>query len=93
NTHMLMSHPEITISVTSSDAAGNSVTHSATKTISADMYTQSHITIDGVTDDNFINIKESTDHNGKTTISGTVSGDAKEYDTVELVINGQHYSG
>ncbi|KLV69871.1 retention module-containing protein [Citrobacter sp. MGH110] len=92
-THMLMSHPEITISVTSSDAAGNSVTHSATKTISADMYTQSHITIDGVTDDNFINIKESTDHNGKTTISGTVSGDAKEYDTVELVINGQHYSG
>ncbi|WP_284295252.1 retention module-containing protein [Citrobacter portucalensis] len=93
NTHMLMSHPEITISVTSSDAAGNSVTHSATKTISADMYTQSHITIDGVTDDNFINIKESTDHNGRTTISGTVSGDAKEYDTVELVINGQHYSG
>ncbi|MCX9019413.1 Ig-like domain-containing protein [Citrobacter portucalensis] len=92
-THMLMSHPEITVSVTSTDAAGNSVTHSETKTISSDMYTQSHITIDGVTADNVINIKESTDNNGKTTISGTVSGDAKEYDTVELVINGQHYSG
>ena len=93
NTHMLMSHPEITISVTSSDAAGNCVTHSVTKTISSDMYTQSHITIDGVTDDNFINIKESTDNHGKTTISGSVSGDAKEHDIVELVINGQHYSG
>ncbi|ATX91961.1 retention module-containing protein [Citrobacter portucalensis] len=93
NTHMLMSHPEITISVTSSDAAGNSVTHSATKTISADMYTQSHITIDGVTADNVINIKESTDNNGKTTISGSVSGDAKEHDTVELVIDGHPYSG
>ena len=92
-THMLMSHPEITISVTSSDAAGNSVTHSDTKTISADMYTQSHITIDGVTDDNFINIKESTDNNGKTIISGSVSGDAKVHDTVELVIDGHHYSG
>nr|WP_275054879.1 Ig-like domain-containing protein [Citrobacter portucalensis] len=88
-----MSHPEITISVTSSDAAGNSVTHSATKTISADMYTQSHITIDGVTADNVINIKESTDNNGKTTISGSVSGDAKEHDTVELVIDGHPYSG
>ncbi|WP_236120107.1 Ig-like domain-containing protein [Citrobacter portucalensis] len=92
-THMLMSHPEIAISVTSSDAAGNCVTHSVTKTISSDMYTQSHITIDGVTDDNFINIKESTNNHGKTTISGSVSGDAKEHDIVELVINGQHYSG
>ncbi|WP_341767997.1 retention module-containing protein [Citrobacter portucalensis] len=92
-THMLMSHPEIAISVTSSDAAGNCVTHSVTKTISSDMYTQSHITIDGVTDDNFINIKESTNNHGKTTISGSVSGDAKEHDTVQLVINGQHYSG
>ena len=93
NTHMLMSHPEITVSVTSTDAAGNSVTHSETKTISSDMYTQSHITIDGVTADNVINIKESTDHNGKTTISGTVSGDAKEHDTVELVIDGHRYTG
>lgn len=63
------------------------------ETISADMYTQSHITIDGVTDDNFINIKESTDNNGKTIISGSVSGDAKVHDTVELVIDGHHYSG
>ena len=93
NTHMLMSHPEITVSVTSTDAAGNSVTHSETKTISSDMYTQSHITIDGVTADNVINIKESTDNNGKTTISGTVSGDAKEHDTVELVIDGHRYTG
>ncbi|WP_416001643.1 retention module-containing protein [Citrobacter portucalensis] len=92
-THMLMSHPEITVSVTSTDAAGNSVTHSETKTISSDMYTQSHITIDGVTADNVINIKESTDNNGKTTISGTVSGDAKEHDTVELVIDGHRYTG
>ncbi|MCX8978052.1 retention module-containing protein [Citrobacter portucalensis] len=92
-THMLMSHPEITVSVTSTDAAGNSVTHLETKTISSDMYTQSHITIDGVTADNVINIKESTDNNGKTTISGTVSGDAKEHDTVELVIDGHRYTG
>nr|WP_301538778.1 Ig-like domain-containing protein [Citrobacter portucalensis] len=88
-----MTHPQITVSVTSSDAAHNSVTSQNTLTISNDMYTQSHITIDGVTDDNFINIKESTDNNGKTTISGSVSGDAKEHDIVELVINGQHYSG
>ncbi|WP_302422007.1 retention module-containing protein [uncultured Citrobacter sp.] len=93
NSHKLVTHPEFTVSVTSTDPVGNSVTHSETKTISADLYTQSHITIDGVTADNFINIKESTDNNGKTTISGTVSGDAKEHDTVELVINGQHYSG
>ncbi|QMN66333.1 retention module-containing protein [Citrobacter freundii] len=93
NTHMLMTHPQITVSVTSTDVAGNSVTHSETKTISSDMYTQSHITIDGVTADNVINIKESTDNNGKTTISGSVSGDAKEHDTVELVIDGHPYSG
>ncbi|MEB2420120.1 retention module-containing protein [Citrobacter sp. R-1.5.2] len=93
NSHKLVTHPEFRVSVTSTDPVGNSVTHSETKTISADLYTQSHITIDGVTADNFINIKESTDNNGKTTISGTVSGDAKEHDTVELVINGQHYSG
>ncbi|WP_234096557.1 retention module-containing protein [Citrobacter portucalensis] len=93
NTHMMMTHPQITVSVTSTDVAGNSVTHSETKTISSDMYTQSHITIDGVTADNVINIKESTDNNGKTTISGSVSGDAKEHDTVELVIDGHPYSG
>ena len=93
NSHKLVTHPEFRVSVTSTDPVGNSVTHSETKTISVDLYTQSHITIDGVTADNVINIKESTDNNGKTTISGTVSGDAKEHDTVELVINGQHYSG
>ena len=93
NSHKLVTHPEFTVSVTSTDPAGNSVTHSETKTISADLYTQSYITIDDVTADNFINIKESTDNHGKTTISGTVSGDAKEHDTVQLVINGQHYSG
>ena len=93
NTNMLMTHPEMTVSVTSRDAAGNSITNHATLTVSSDMYTQSHITIDGVTADNVINIKESTDNHGKTTISGSVSGDAKAHNTVELVINGQHYSG
>lgn len=93
NSHKLVTHPEFTVSVTSTDPVGNSVTHSETKTISADLYTQSHITIDGVTADNVINIKESTDNNGKTTISGSVSGDAKEHDTVELVIDGHPYSG
>ncbi|QLS04930.1 retention module-containing protein [Citrobacter freundii] len=93
NTHMLITHPEINVTVTSSDAAGNHVTHSASKAIDSDMYTQSHITIDGVTADNVINIKESTDNNGQTTISGTVSGDAKLHDTVELMIDGHRYSG
>ncbi|QMJ04760.1 retention module-containing protein [Citrobacter freundii] len=93
NTHMLITHPEINVTVTSTDAAGNSVTHSASKAIDSDMYTQSHITIDGVTADNVINIKESTDNNGQTKISGTVSGDAKLHDTVELMIDGHRYSG
>ncbi|WP_255432692.1 Ig-like domain-containing protein [Citrobacter sp. TBCS-14] len=93
NTHMLITHPEIYVTVTSTDAAGNSVTHSESKAIDSDMYTQSHITIDGVTADNFINIKESTDNNGQTKISGTVSGDAKLHDTVELMIDGHRYSG
>ncbi|MBA7731360.1 retention module-containing protein [Citrobacter freundii] len=93
NTHMLITHPEINVTVTSSDAAGNHVTHSASKAIDSDMYTQSHITIDGVTADNVINIKESTDNNGQTKISGTVSGDAKLHDTVELMIDGHRYSG
>ncbi|QLY70755.1 retention module-containing protein [Citrobacter freundii] len=93
NTHMLITHPEINVTVTSSDAAGNHVTHSESKAIDSDMYTQSHITIDGVTADNVINIKESTDNNGQTKISGTVSGDAKLHDTVELMIDGHRYSG
>ncbi|MCS3465732.1 hypothetical protein M2374_003875, partial [Citrobacter sp. JUb117] len=93
NTHMLITHPEINVTVTSTDAAGNSVTHSESKAIDSDMYTQSHITIDGVTADNVINIKESTDNNGQTKISGTVSGDAKLHDTVELMIDGHRYSG
>nr|WP_153880076.1 retention module-containing protein [Citrobacter freundii] len=93
NTHMLITHPEIYVTVTSTDAAGNSVTHSESKAIDSDMYTQSHITIDGVTADNVINIKESTDNNCQTKISGTVSGDAKLHDTVELMIDGHRYSG
>ena len=93
NTHMLITHPEINVTVTSSDAAGNHITHNELKTIDSDMYTQSYITIEAVTDDNVINIKESTENNGQTKISGTVSGDAKLHDTVELMIDGHRYSG
>jgi ribosomal 50S subunit-recycling heat shock protein len=93
NTHMLMTHPEFNVTVTSTDGVGNTVTHSESKTIDADMYTQSHITIDGVTADNVINIKESTENNGQTKISGSVSGDAKLHDTVELVIDHQRFHG
>ncbi|EPJ3208779.1 Ig-like domain-containing protein, partial [Citrobacter freundii] len=42
NSHKLVTHPEFRVSVTSTDPVGNSVTHSETKTISADLYTQSH---------------------------------------------------
>ncbi|EGT0662587.1 retention module-containing protein [Citrobacter werkmanii] len=93
NTHMLMTHPEFNVTVTSTDDVGNTVTHSESKTIDVDMYTQSHITIDGVTADNVINIKESTENNGQTKISGSVSGDAKLHDTVELVIDNQRFHG
>lgn len=93
NTHMLMTHPEFNVTVTSTDDVGNIVTNSESKTISYDMYTQSHISIDRVTADNVINIKEATDNNGKITISGYVSGDAKLHDIVELMINGQSYQG
>ena len=93
NTHMLIPHPEINVPVTSTDAAGNRVTHSESKAIDSDMYTQSYITIEAVTDDNVINIKESTENNGQTKISGTVSGDAKLHDTVELFIDGLRFHG
>ena len=49
------------------------------------------ITIDPITGDNIINNQESNSPN--TTISGTVSGDARLGDTVTVTVNGHNYTG
>ncbi len=87
----LLASPVIEASVTSTDAAGNRKTATASKTISVDREAQASITIDTVAGDDVLNDDESSEPT--TTITGTVGGDAKVGDTVMLRVNGKAFTG
>ncbi|MDM2928947.1 retention module-containing protein [Citrobacter sp. Cm046] len=86
-------HHTITVHITGQDAAGNRQLVEASKELVVDLNAEATITIDPVTanHDNIINAAESGHE--FTTITGTVSGDAKEGDLVTLHVNGLDLTG
>ncbi|MCE0827396.1 retention module-containing protein [Buttiauxella sp. A2-C2_NF] len=82
----LQNHPDITVTVSGKDDAGNDFSQSASKAVSIDDHAVVTLTFDNVTQDNILNLVES----GKATteISGKVTGDVKENDKVILTVNG-----
>ncbi|XTD36948.1 Ig-like domain-containing protein [Citrobacter murliniae] len=86
-------HHTITAHITGQDAAGNRQLVEASKELVVDLNAEATITIDPVTanHDNMINAAESGHE--FTTITGTVSGDAKEGDLVTLHVNGLDLTG
>ncbi|WP_353663128.1 Ig-like domain-containing protein [Hydrogenimonas sp. SS33] len=80
---------EISVSVTVTDAAGNSAT--AEDSIEKDTTPPTvGITLDAVTDDNVVNAAEA---GGDVSITGTVSGEYEAGDRVTLTVNGKAYEG
>src|SRR5690606_31611074 len=79
------------VSVTSTDAAGNSTTTSATHTYSVDVEApELAIAVDSITADNVINAAEA----GQTVdVTGTVTGEFNAADAVTLTVNGVEYIG
>nr|WP_255669065.1 Ig-like domain-containing protein [Buttiauxella sp. A2-C1_F] len=73
---------KVTVSVT--DAAGNNTTATDNHNVVLDTHADATITIDPVTADNVINVKESADIH----VTGAVAGDAHDGDLVTLNVNG-----
>ncbi|NCB23406.1 MAG: Ig-like domain-containing protein, partial [Deltaproteobacteria bacterium] len=91
NTADLRADHSIEARVVTYDAAGNPGTDSATRTINVDTTApKATITIGVIAGDDVINISENAQT--KTTVNGTVGGDAKLGDTVTLTVNGHTYN-
>ncbi|SMC57271.1 Ig-like domain-containing protein [Cellulophaga tyrosinoxydans] len=87
----LDSDTTVAASVTTTDTAGNIGTAAATKVYNIDITIPVPVlTIDDITADNTINATEAS---GTITITGTVTGDFANGDTVSLVINGVTTTG
>src|SRR5690606_12507604 len=82
---------ELTVSVTSTDAAGNSTTTTSTHAYGVDTgAAELAFTVDSITADNVINAAES----GQTIdVTGTVTGEFNADDAVTLTVNGVEHSG
>jgi ribosomal 50S subunit-recycling heat shock protein len=78
--------PEIVVTVTGQDDAGNDFSQSEPKTITIDDHANVTLKFDNVTQDNILNIDESKQPT--TQISGTVTGDVKDGSTIILTVNG-----
>ncbi|MBJ3592292.1 retention module-containing protein [Salmonella enterica subsp. enterica serovar Saintpaul] len=74
----------ITVSVTGKDAAGNTATSTETHIITVDTHIDAAVSMNTVSQDNIINAKESA---GMTSLTGQVTGDAREGDRVTLEVN------
>ncbi|KFC78574.1 hypothetical protein GBAG_3350, partial [Buttiauxella agrestis ATCC 33320] len=81
----------VQVLVTSFDKAGNDVTSVANTNITMDTQADASIAINNVTPDNILSHAE-LDH-AKQVITGTVGGDAKLHDVVDILINNQHFYG
>ncbi|SBR50303.1 Ig-like domain-containing protein [Halomonas sp. HL-93] len=88
--NVLAENNTIEANVSGSDDAGNEFSADASRDYEVDTTAEAGITIDPVTDDNTINETEA----GQTiAITGSVSGDAAEGDTVTLTIGENEYTG
>ncbi|WP_209406433.1 S-layer family protein, partial [Pseudozobellia sp. WGM2] len=78
-------------SVTTTDAAGNSATATDTQVYSVDVVAPiPTLTIDDITADNILNAAEA---GADVAVTGTVSGDFNDGDTVTLTVDGTNYTG
>src|SRR5262245_31002696 len=78
-------------SVTTTDAALNSATATATQSYTVDTVPPTaSITLNAITADNAVNAAEA---GGTVAVTGTVGGDVQVGDTVTLTVNGHTYSG
>ena len=77
-------------SVTTTDAAGNSATATATRSYAVDTTVAASLAVNAITADNIINAAEA---GGTVAVTGTVGGDVQSGDTVTLTVNGHAYTG
>ena len=77
-------------SVTTTDAAGNSTTATASHLYSVDTTISASIAVDAITTDNVLNAAEA---GGTVAVTGTVGGDVQSGDIVTLTVNGTAYTG
>ncbi|RIY38673.1 beta strand repeat-containing protein, partial [Neopusillimonas maritima] len=85
----LATNSNVSASVTTTDAAGNSTSASSTQGYTVDTEIDASITVNDITEDNVINAAES---GGDVTVSGSVGGDVQDGDTVTVTVNGQTYT-
>ncbi|WP_333494822.1 retention module-containing protein [Kluyvera sp. CHPC 1.251] len=81
---------DVQVQVYSHDKAGNEAVAEAHHNVVLDTAAHADITVNAVTPDNVLNHDEL---DGKQWVTGTVGGDARPNDPVELIINGKSYSG
>ncbi|HGN9372381.1 TPA: retention module-containing protein [Citrobacter pasteurii] len=92
DTQWLQNDPHITATITTTDAAGNNATADARSTVVIDDQIDATVHIDPiVTSDGDAVINHDEALNPETTVTGTVGGDVKIGDMVELTINDQTY--
>ncbi|BBS90202.1 MULTISPECIES: retention module-containing protein [unclassified Klebsiella] len=94
-TSQLQDGTEIEASVTGYDKAGNSADDTDTTDVSIDINADVEIFIDPITGDDYLDISETTHWQGQeaptTTITGYVTGEATENDTVSITVNNKTY--
>src|SRR5690606_11672751 len=78
----------VDVSVTTTDAAGNSATATAEHTYSVDTEVSATISIDTIAGDNIVNAAEAE---GDITLTGTVGGDVQDGDTVTVTVGENSY--
>jgi large repetitive protein len=81
----------VDVSITVRDAAGNTVTKSASHTFTADTHADATVKIDNVTGDNHLTAREV--HHPLTHITGTMGGDVQDGDAVSVNIGDKHFDG
>ncbi len=86
----LAADSNISVSITTKDAAGNQTTEQISKDYEVDTQAEATIKINDITEDNIINATESE---GFVEVTGSVTGDYKAGDTVTLTVNNQTYTG
>ncbi|RII81639.1 Ig-like domain-containing protein, partial [Neopusillimonas maritima] len=84
----LAADTSIDVSVTTTDAAGNSATATAEHTYSVDTEVSATIAIDTIAGDDVINAAEAE---GDVTLTGTVGGDVQDGDTVTITVGENSY--
>ena len=86
----LLADPQVNGSITITDQAGNTATATDVESVQIDTDIRVSLDIDTISEDGWINAEEA--EQPTTTISGTVGGDAKAGDVVQLEVNGNQYT-